>query len=101
MFVCVHECTCMKVQHACAVPVEVRRGIGSPGTGVTDSREHHVSVEAKARLLREQQVLLTTKPSLRFLNRLYSHKLGHCLMNTQRASLNYLSLQPYLTLTSM
>jgi hypothetical protein len=56
---------CVSVYHVFIVLVETRRGIASPGTGVTDSCELPCECwELNLGPLEEQAVLLTIEPSL-------------------------------------
>lgn len=51
--------------HACLVPLEVGRGTGSPGVAVTGDRgPPHDFWETDVGPLREQQVLMSSEPSL-------------------------------------
>ena len=55
----------MYIPHACLMPAEVRRGIRSPGTGVTDGWEPPCGCrELNSGPLEEQAMLLTSEPSL-------------------------------------
>ena len=65
MFGC-FACICVCAPHACmhAVPVEARKGIRSLVTGVIDSEPPCECWEQNSRPLKEQQVSLTTEPSL-------------------------------------
>jgi hypothetical protein len=63
--VCVCVPVCMYVHHVCTVPEETRRGVSSPGTGVTGSCELLCGCWGlNLGRLEEQTVLSITEPSL-------------------------------------
>lgn len=63
-FLCMVFCTYVCVPHACSAHAVHKRALDSPGTGVTDAWVVSARNPTQVGPLKEQQVLLTSKPSL-------------------------------------